>query len=102
MTGTAASEELNSIYGLDVIEIPNLPSCAPMRTTGSTTVEENTERSFRIEPPTRRTSRFWSAPLHRKSEQLAERLRKEGMKDFQVLNAIRAGSHRRSGGVPGR
>lgn len=93
MTGTALTEaeEFGNIYGLEVTEIPtNLPVIRKdeddevYRTVEEkykAIVKEIREASARGQPTLVGTTSI------EKSEQLAERLRKEGFKDFEVLNA---------------
>ena len=94
MTGTAATEaeEFGNIYGLEVIEVPtNLPVMPPRR--GRRGLPD---RRGEIQGDRRARSASADAkgqPMLvgttsiEKSELLAERLRKEGFKDFEVLNA---------------
>ncbi len=93
MTGTAATEaeEFGNIYGLEVIEIPtNLPV---MRLDEDDEVYRSVEEKYRAIVRDIRASHEKGQPILvgttsiEKSEQLAERLRKEGVKSFQVLNA---------------
>ncbi|TPL10123.1 preprotein translocase subunit SecA [Mesorhizobium sp. B2-4-14] len=93
MTGTALTEaeEFGNIYGLEVTEIPtNLPVIRKdeddevYRTVEEkykAIVKEIREASAKGQPTLVGTTSI------EKSEQLAERLRKEGFKDFEVLNA---------------
>jgi preprotein translocase subunit SecA len=93
MTGTALTEaeEFGNIYNLDVTEIPtNLPVIRKdeddevYRTVEEkykAIVKEIREASAKGQPTLVGTTSI------EKSEQLAERLRKEGFKDFEVLNA---------------
>ncbi|WP_095084837.1 preprotein translocase subunit SecA [Mesorhizobium sophorae] len=93
MTGTALTEaeEFGNIYNLDVTEIPtNLPVVRKdeddevYRTVEEkykAIVKEIREASAKGQPTLVGTTSI------EKSEQLAERLRKEGFKDFEVLNA---------------
>jgi preprotein translocase subunit SecA len=93
MTGTASTEaeEFGNIYGLEVTEVP---TNQPVRRLDEDdevyrTVEEKykaivkeiREASAKGQPTLVGTTSI------EKSEQLAERLRKDGFKDFQVLNA---------------
>ncbi|MBR7653570.1 preprotein translocase subunit SecA [Brucella oryzae] len=93
MTGTAATEaeEFGNIYGLEVLEIPtNLPV---QRIDEDDEVYRSVEEKYRAIVRDIRASHEKGQPILvgttsiEKSEQLAERLRKEGIKDFQVLNA---------------
>jgi preprotein translocase subunit SecA len=93
MTGTAATEaeEFGNIYGLDVIEIPtNLPV---VRKDEDDEVYRTVEEKYRaIVDEIRATSEKGQPILVgtasiEKSEYLADRLRKEGIKGFEVLNA---------------
>ena len=93
MTGTALTEaeEFGNIYGLDVVEIPtNLPV---IRADEDDEVYRTVEEKYRAIVTEIRDATSRGQPILvgttsiEKSEQLAERLRKEGMKDFQVLNA---------------
>jgi preprotein translocase subunit SecA len=93
MTGTALTEaeEFGNIYGLEVTEIPtNLPVIRKdeddevYRTVEEkykAIVKEIREASAKGQPTLVGTTSI------EKSEQLAERLRKEGFTDFEVLNA---------------
>ena len=93
MTGTAQTEaaEFGDIYGLDVIEIPtNLPI---QRLDEDDEVYRTVEEKFRaisreIQDCAKRGQPILVGTTSiEKSELLAERLRKDGLKDFQVLNA---------------
>ena len=93
MTGTAATEaeEFGNIYGLEVLEIPtNLPV---QRIDEDEEVYRTVEEKYRAIVRDIRASHEKGQPILvgttsiEKSEQLAERLRKEGIKEFQVLNA---------------
>lgn len=93
MTGTAATEaeEFGNIYGLEVLEIPtNLPV---KRIDEDDEVYRTVEEKYRAIVKDIHASHAKGQPVLvgttsiEKSEQLAERLRKEGVKDFQVLNA---------------
>jgi preprotein translocase subunit SecA len=93
MTGTAATEaeEFGNIYGLDVIEIPtNLPV---VRKDEDDEVYRTVEEKFRAIVDEIRAANEKGQPILvgtasiEKSEYLADRLRKEGFKDFEVLNA---------------
>jgi preprotein translocase subunit SecA len=93
MTGTALTEaeEFGNIYGLDVIDIPtNLPV---MRADEDDEVYRTVEEKYKAIVQEIRDANAKDQPILvgttsiEKSELLAERLRKEGMKNFQVLNA---------------
>ncbi|UUP17124.1 preprotein translocase subunit SecA [Nitratireductor thuwali] len=93
MTGTASTEaeEFGNIYGLDVVEIPtNLPI---QRLDEDDEVYRTVEEKFRAIVGEIKDAREKGQPILvgttsiEKSEYLAERLRKEGVKDFEVLNA---------------
>ncbi|OYR20625.1 preprotein translocase subunit SecA [Brucella thiophenivorans] len=93
MTGTAATEaeEFGNIYGLEVLEIPtNLPV---KRLDEDDEVYRTVEEKYKAIVRDIHASHEKGQPVLvgttsiEKSEQLAERLRKEGVKDFQVLNA---------------
>ncbi len=93
MTGTAATEaeEFGNIYGLEVLEIPtNLPV---QRIDEDDEVYRSVEEKYRAIVRDIRASHEKGQPILvgttsiEKSEQLAERLRKEGIKEFRVLNA---------------
>ncbi len=93
MTGTALTEaeEFGNIYGLDVIEIPtNLPV---LRADEDDEVYRTVEEKYKAIVREIREANSKGQPILvgttsiEKSELLAERLRKEGMKNFQVLNA---------------
>ena len=93
MTGTAATEaeEFGNIYGLDVSEVPtNLPV---IRLDEDDEVYRTVEEKYKAIVQEIRDAHAKGQPLLvgttsiEKSEQLAERLRKEKIKDFQVLNA---------------
>ncbi|MBC8131118.1 MAG: preprotein translocase subunit SecA, partial [Rhizobiaceae bacterium] len=93
MTGTASTEaaEFGDIYGLDVLEIPtNLPV---KRIDEDDEVYRTAEEKFRAiareiaEASKRGQPTLVGTTSIEKSEMLAERLRKDGLKDFQVLNA---------------
>ncbi|RJT35273.1 preprotein translocase subunit SecA [Mesorhizobium waimense] len=93
MTGTALTEaeEFGNIYNLEVTEIPtNLPVIRrdeddevyrTVEEKYKAIVKEIREASAKGQPTLVGTTSI------EKSEQLAERLRKEGFKDFEVLNA---------------
>ncbi|MER9066691.1 preprotein translocase subunit SecA [Mesorhizobium sp. M0902] len=93
MTGTALTEaeEFANIYNLDVTEIPtNLPV---IRIDEDDEVYRTVEEKYKAIVKEIKEARAKSQPTLvgttsiEKSEQLAERLRKEGFKDFEVLNA---------------
>ncbi len=93
MTGTAATEaeEFGNIYGLEVTEVPtNMPVC---RVDEDDEVYRTVEEKYKAIVREIRTASEKGQPILvgttsiEKSEQLAERLRKEGFKDFAVLNA---------------
>ena len=93
MTGTASTEaeEFGNIYGLDVVEIPtNLPV---IRKDEDDEVYRTVEEKFRAivneikEAQQRGQPTLVGTVSIEKSEMLAERLRKEGITNFQVLNA---------------
>ncbi|MBN9072153.1 MAG: preprotein translocase subunit SecA [Rhizobiales bacterium] len=93
MTGTALTEaeEFGNIYGLEVTEIPtNLPV---QRIDEDDEVYRTVEEKYRAIVREIKEARAKEQPILvgttsiEKSEQLAERLQKEGLKDFQVLNA---------------
>ncbi|HEY9058833.1 MAG TPA: preprotein translocase subunit SecA [Aurantimonas sp.] len=93
MTGTAQTEaaEFGDIYGLDVIEIPtNLPI---QRLDEDDEVYRTFEEKFRAisreiqDAAKRGQPTLVGTTSIEKSELLAERLRKDGLKNFQVLNA---------------
>ena len=93
MTGTASTEaeEFGNIYGLDVSEVPtNLPV---IRLDEDDEVYRTVEEKYKAIVQEIRDASAKGQPLLvgttsiEKSEQLAERLRKDGVKDFQVLNA---------------
>nr|WP_295468296.1 preprotein translocase subunit SecA [Mesorhizobium sp.] len=93
MTGTAATEaeEFGNIYNLNVVEIPtNLPV---KRIDEDDEVYRTVEEKYRAIVREIRDAYSRGQPVLvgtvsiEKSEQLAERLRKEGFNDFQVLNA---------------
>jgi len=93
MTGTAATEaeEFGNIYGLEVLEIPtNLPI---KRIDEDDEVYRTVEEKYKAIVKDIHASHAKGQPVLvgttsiEKSELLAERLRKEGVKDFQVLNA---------------
>jgi preprotein translocase subunit SecA len=93
MTGTAATEaeEFGNIYNLDVTEVPtNMPV---IRIDEDDEVYRTVEEKYKAIVREIRESNAKGQPMLvgttsiEKSEQLAERLRKEGFKDFEVLNA---------------
>ncbi|KAB2957635.1 MAG: preprotein translocase subunit SecA [Rhizobiaceae bacterium] len=93
MTGTAATEaeEFANIYRLDVVEIPtNLPV---KRKDEDDEVYRSVEEKYRAIVREIREAHAKGQPTLvgttsiEKSEHLAERLRKEGFTDFEVLNA---------------
>ncbi len=93
MTGTAATEaeEFGNIYGLDVIEIPtNLPV---RREDNDDEVYRTIEEKYRAIVREIKDAHKSGQPVLvgtvsiEKSEQLADRLLKEGFNQFQVLNA---------------
>ena len=94
MTGTAATEaeEFGNIYDLEVTEVPtNMPVCRARRGRRGLPDRRGEIQGDRARDP--RRPREKGQPILvgttsiEKSEQLAERLRKEGFKDFAVLNA---------------
>ena len=93
MTGTAntEAEEFGNIYGLAVVEVPtNLPI---QRIDEDDEVYRTFEEKFRAIVEEIKLAQARKQPVLvgttsiEKSELLAELLRKEGVKDFQVLNA---------------
>ncbi|PBC06248.1 preprotein translocase subunit SecA [Mesorhizobium sp. WSM3860] len=93
MTGTALTEaeEFANIYNLEVTEIPtNLPVA---RKDEDDEVYRTVEEKYKAIVKEIRDARERGQPILvgttsiEKSEQLAERLRKEGIKKFEVLNA---------------
>ncbi|WP_019222184.1 preprotein translocase subunit SecA [Bartonella rattaustraliani] len=93
MTGTAVTEaeEFNNIYGLEVVEVPtNLPI---QRLDEDDEIYRTAEEKYRAIIRDIRQAHEKGQPILvgttsiEKSEQLAERLRKEGITDFRVLNA---------------
>ncbi|EIM74332.1 preprotein translocase subunit SecA [Nitratireductor aquibiodomus RA22] len=93
MTGTASTEaeEFGNIYGLEVIEIPtNLPI---QRLDEDDEVYRTVEEKFKAIVQEIKEASAKGQPILvgttsiEKSEFLAERLRQEGVKDFEVLNA---------------
>ena len=93
MTGTAATEaeEFGNIYRLEVTEIPtNLPV---LRVDEDDEVYRTVEEKYRAIVNEIKAAQAKGQPILvgttsiEKSEFLAERLRKEGVTDFQVLNA---------------
>ncbi len=93
MTGTASTEaeEFGNIYGLEVIEIPT--NVDVKRIDDHDEVYRTAEEKFRAIIREIRDAAAKKQPILvgttsiEKSEMLAERLRQEGIKDFQVLNA---------------
>jgi preprotein translocase subunit SecA len=88
---TFEAEEFGNIYGLEVLEIPtNLPV---QRIDEDDEVYRTVEEKYKAIVRDIRASHEKGQPILvgttsiEKSELLAERLRKEGIKDFQVLNA---------------
>ncbi|MBU2147895.1 MAG: preprotein translocase subunit SecA [Alphaproteobacteria bacterium] len=93
MTGTAATEaeEFGNIYGLEVIEVPtNMPV---RRIDEDDEVYRTVEEKYKAIVREIRAAAEKGQPILvgttsiEKSELLAERLRQEGIKDFEVLNA---------------
>jgi len=93
MTGTAATEadEFMDIYGLDVVEIPtNMPVA---RVDEDDAVYRTVEEKYKAIVELIQDARKRGQPVLvgttsiEKSELLAERLRKSGLTDFEVLNA---------------
>ncbi|AGF74206.1 preprotein translocase subunit SecA [Bartonella australis AUST/NH1] len=93
MTGTAVTEaeEFGNIYGLEVVEVPtNLPV---KRLDEDDEIYRTAEEKYRAIVHDIRQAHQKGQPILvgttsiEKSEQLAERLRKEGITDFKVLNA---------------
>ncbi|AQX28322.1 MULTISPECIES: preprotein translocase subunit SecA [unclassified Bartonella] len=93
MTGTATTEaeEFNNTYNLDVVEVPtNLPV---QRRDEDDEIYRTVEEKYRAIVRDIRQAHEKGQPILvgttsiEKSEQLAERLRKEGITNFQVLNA---------------
>ncbi len=93
MTGTATTEaeEFSNIYGLEVVEVPtNLPI---QRLDEDDEIYRTAEEKYRAIVYDIRQAHEKGQPILvgttsiEKSEQLAERLRKEGITDFRVLNA---------------
>ena len=93
MTGTALTEaeEFGNIYGLEVSEIPtNLPV---KRIDEDDEVYRTVEEKYKAIVKEIKEARAKGQPILvgttsiEKSEYLADRLRKEGLKDFEVLNA---------------
>jgi preprotein translocase subunit SecA len=93
MTGTAATEaeEFGNIYGLEVTEVPtNMPV---LRLDEDDEVYRTVEEKYKAIIRDIREAAEKGQPILvgttsiEKSEQLAERLRQEGMKNFEVLNA---------------
>ncbi len=110
MTGTASTEaeEFGETYGLDVLEIPtNLPV---VRLDEDDEVYRTVEEKYRAIVTEIRAAHEKGQPILvgttsiEKSEYLADRLRKEGVKNFEVLNARhheREASIVAQAGVPG-
>ncbi|RYG95968.1 MAG: preprotein translocase subunit SecA, partial [Alphaproteobacteria bacterium] len=93
MTGTAATEaeEFGNIYGLEVVEVPtNLPI---KRIDEDDEVYRTFEEKYKaiisdiLDSHKRGQPVLVGTTSIEKSEQLAERLRKQGFNDFKVLNA---------------
>ncbi len=93
MTGTAATEadEFANIYNLDVVEVPtNMPM---VRIDEDDAVYRTVEEKYKAIVELIKECRERKQPVLvgttsiEKSELLAERLRKAGIKDFEVLNA---------------
>ncbi len=93
MTGTASTEaeEFGNIYGLDVVEVPtNLPIA---RVDEDDEVYRTTEEKYKAIVEEIRAASAKNQPILvgttsiEKSEYLAERLRADGIQNFQVLNA---------------
>jgi preprotein translocase subunit SecA len=93
MTGTASTEaeEFGNIYGLEVTEVPtNLPV---IRMDEDDEVYRTVEEKYKAIVREIKEAREKQQPILvgttsiEKSEQLAERLRKDGFHDFEVLNA---------------
>ncbi|WP_457939056.1 preprotein translocase subunit SecA [Mesorhizobium sp. 10J20-29] len=93
MTGTAATEaeEFGNIYGLEVIEVPtNMPV---RRIDEDDEVYRTVEEKYKAIVREIRAAAEKGQPILvgttsiEKSELLAERLRQEGIKEFEVLNA---------------
>ncbi len=93
MTGTAMTEaeEFGDIYGLEVVDVPtNLPVA---RIDDDDEVYRTAEEKYRAivhlirDAQERRQPVLVGTTSIEKSELLAERLRKEGIKEFSVLNA---------------
>src|SRR5262245_34235113 len=93
MTGTASTEaeEFANIYGLEVVEVPtNLPV---VRKDEDDEVYRTVEEKYKAIITEIRESHAKGQPILvgttsiEKSELLADRLRKEGVKNFRVLNA---------------
>ncbi len=93
MTGTALTEaeEFGNIYGLEVTEVPTNRPVSRIDEDDEVyrTVEEKYKaivREIRVSAEKGQPVLVGTTSIE-KSEQLAERLRKEGFKDFAVLNA---------------
>ena len=93
MTGTAATEadEFMNIYNLDVVEVPTNEPVARVDEDDAVyrTVEEKYKAIVELITECRKRSQpaLVGTTSIEKSELLAERLRKSGIKDFEVLNA---------------
>ncbi len=93
MTGTALTEaeEFGNIYGLEVTEVPT--NVTVKRIDEDDEVYRSVEEKYRaivrdiLEAAKKDQPILVGTTSIEKSEQLADRLRKEGIKDFQVLNA---------------
>ncbi|RJG43888.1 preprotein translocase subunit SecA [Mesorhizobium sp. DCY119] len=93
MTGTASTEaeEFGNIYGLEVTEVPT--NQAVLRIDEDDEVYRTVEEKYKAivkeirEASSKGQPTLVGTTSIEKSEQLAERLRKDGFKDFQVLNA---------------
>ena len=93
MTGTAMTEaaEFNDIYGLDVVEVPtNVPIA---RVDEDDEVYRTADEKYRAIITLIKQCKERKQPILvgttsiQKSEELAEKLKQEGIQDFQVLNA---------------
>jgi preprotein translocase subunit SecA len=93
MTGTAATEaeEFGNIYGLEVTEVPTNKPVSRLDEDDEVyrTVEEKYQAIIRDirEASAKGQPILVGTTSIEKSEYLADRLRKEGLKEFQVLNA---------------
>ncbi|MEI5682452.1 MULTISPECIES: preprotein translocase subunit SecA [unclassified Mesorhizobium] len=93
MTGTASTEaeEFGNIYGLEVTEVPTNQSV--LRIDEDDEVYRTVEEKYKAivkeirEASSKGQPTLVGTTSIEKSEQLAERLRQDGFKDFQVLNA---------------